>query len=305
MAAFSGGSDTFIVNQIRDFLESSGRAESRKIVGGAMNSAKDRLAKTLDGMFELRAPRDPANLKLYPSEAGKCARAIQYKALGIPGEPMSSDVSWKLAMGNMLELALVYVISSIPTINVSDNNALMQVEIGGELWRGASDGVITTGTEKRNVEVKSTSGIGFKMTLSKGIDNAFGYLTQSSVYMRQMLKDGTINVPETVFVYLDRDSMKMAEFVVKYDKRLAEEADAKFVAIAQAVTAKKMVQRGYELDASGGLALQCGYCPHKHTCWTQPHQVITFEGGKPEYKTKPERLLQLVMAGKKPKWFLV
>lgn len=268
--------------------------------------AMQRLAKTLGRLYDEHSLRDPASLKLYPSESGKCQRQIQYKALGIPGEPFGPDVIWKLAMGDMVELALMYVIMSTPGLTVIDNNKILQIKIGGVPWRGASDGVLVSANgQRRNVEVKSTSGIGFKMTLKNGVDNAFGYLTQASVYMRQQLEDGAINVPETIFVYIDRDSMHMAEFVVKYDESLAREADRKFLAVTQGVQTKKMVPRGYELNSDGSLGLQCNYCSHKMTCWTKPHQVVTFKGTKPEYKLKPTQELQMIMSGKKPKWYVV
>jgi len=292
---------THVVQQVQQYLEEHGD----DVNGLAVEAAAARLKRTLIYQFSTnRSLRDPAELKLYPSEAGKCIRQIAYKAAGIPGEPMSADVTFRLAMGDMVELVLVYLITVAPGLTLVDNNMVREIRIGPRKWRGATDGILVQGAERRNLEVKSTSGIGFKMTMSRGVDDTFGYLTQASVYMRQLLEDGVINVPETVFVYVDRDSLKLYEVVVRYEEALAKAADEKFEDVIRHLEAKKLPQRPYTLNADGSLGLNCSYCSHKHTCWTSPRQVVTFHGMRPVYRETPTERLDLRMAGKKPVWVL-
>jgi hypothetical protein len=248
--------------------------------------------------------RDPAHLKLYPSEAGKCARMIQYKAMGVPGEPMLADVQFKLAMGNLVELALMYVIECTPGVRVIENNVIRDIVIAGRPWRGATDGIhIDKHAKRRNLEIKSASAVGFKMTVQKGIDDNFGYLTQASVYVRSLLAAGHITEPETIFVYVDRDSMKLWETVVRYDPALAKAADDKFERIIAAIEAKKILPRPYVLDPGNKLGLNCRYCSHKMTCWTAPSQVVTFKGQEPVYRLPPTERVDLEFGkGSKPSW---
>ena len=295
--------NSYVVDAVRGYLESEGKAVNAM----AMEVAIERLKKSFSGQFSTdKAPRDTSQIKLYPSEAGKCERQIEYKALGIQGEPMLADVQFKLAMGDLVEMALMYIIECAPGVTVKDNNKIRDIEIGDRKWRGATDGIHYDGAgRRRNLEVKSASGIGFKMTIERGIDDNFGYLTQTSVYLRQLLKDGAIDEPETIFVYIDRDSMKLWETVVRYDPALATAADEKFLRVITAVNQKKILPRPYQLEAGGALPLNCRYCQMKHTCWVEPRQVVQYEEGRPVYRIKPTVQVEMVMKGRKPAWFVV
>lgn len=291
---------TFVVDRLQKYLE----GENKTLNPDAMLAAVERLKRTLVNQFSSdHGLRSPAELKLYPSEAGKCIRQIAYKALGIPGEPMSGDVRFKLAMGDMVELVMMYLIVH-SGVKVTDNNTIRDIRIGPRSWRGATDGILHCPDGKRNLEVKSASGIGFKMTVSRGVDDNFGYLTQASVYMRQLLADKAIDIPETVFLYVDRDSMKLWETIVAYDPALAAAADEKFEAVIDCLNRKKIPERPYLLSVDGTLGLNCSYCSHKHTCWVEPRQVVTFKEMIPQYREKPTASIQLNMRGKKPVWFL-
>ena len=291
-----------IVEKIRAYMDGAGKSINPQ----AMEYAVERLKRTLTNQFSSEhTARDATVLKLYPSEAGKCERQVLYKALGIPGEPFLSDVQFKLAMGDLVEMALMYIISVTPDLSVVENNKIRDITIGGRVWRGATDGILISGAERRNVEVKSASGIGFKMTIQRGVDDNFGYLTQASVYMRQLLLDKVINVPETIFVYIDRDSMKLWEVVVPYDEFLAKAADEKFLRIMEAVNKKKILPRPYQLDLGNKLPLNCRYCSHKYTCYVEPKQVVQFVESTPVYREPPKAHVVLRMAKNKPEWVLL
>jgi len=290
-----------IVEKIFAYLEGGEKTAKED----ALRVAMERLTKSLTNQFSSAArTRDPGTLKLYPSEAGKCERQIEYKALGIPGEPMLADVQFKLAMGDLIELALLYVIAHVPGLAVSDNNMIRDIVIGGRAWRGATDGIHRHDDGKRrNLEVKSASGIGFKMTRQKGVDDNFGYLTQASAYCRQLLADRVIDPPgETIFLYIDRDSMKLWETIVPYDAGLADAADQKFIRVINAVGAHKILPRPYTLERGNVLPLNCRYCSHKFTYWTEPRQVVMFENNQPVYREPPTVRLDMIMDKNKPSW---
>lgn len=296
---------TKIVQHISAYLEGDSKTLNRE----AMDVALSRLEQSFTNQFSsVRGPRDPHNLKLYPSEAGKCERAVQMKALGIPGEPMLSDVQFKMAMGDLIELALMYIISVSPGVTVVENNVKREIEIGGKSWRGATDGILVEGAERSNVEVKSASKYGLIMAQKQGVNDDFGYLTQSEVYVRQGMKAGWLTKPETVFVYICRDTMKLWETTVVHDTdfELAAKADAKFERIMDAAARKKLLPRPYDLTPAGALGLQCAYCSHKHTCWTEPRQVVEFgPNHEPVYKKDPVERLSFRMEKNRPKWYLV
>ncbi|MAH48241.1 hypothetical protein CMI37_20625, partial [Candidatus Pacearchaeota archaeon] len=82
-------------------------------------------------------------------------------------------------------------------------------------------------------------------------------------------------------------------------------ADAKFNYILDSIEAKKVPKRPYDLER-GKLGLACKYCSHKHTCWVQPHQAVTFdEKADPVYRVKPTQYLHLSVDRGKPNWILI
>ena len=283
--------------------------EDKQILPAVMEQATSRFKTVMESQFGVpRAPRDEKEIKLYPSESGKCERAIFYKALGIPGEPFQADTRLKFSLGDMVELQLIYILghSLKSPDSVYDNNVIREIPIGRRSWRGATDGIVKIDGVRRNLEVKSASSYGFKATKRKGVDDAFGYLTQACVYTRYLMKEKLIDVPETVFLYVDRDSMHLHEETVRFeDWGYAEEADAKFNHILDCIEAKKKPKRPYDLER-GKLGLACRYCAHKYTCWVQPHQAVTFdENANPVYQMKPTQYLHLSVDRGKPNWILI
>ena len=299
----------FLVPHIRKYLMGNEKA----LVQGALAQAGLRFNEVIQNQFnDDREPRSEADLKLYPSEAGRCERATFYKALGIPGEPFLPDVRFKFLMGDLVELVVIYLLMHCPDISVYDNNVKREMQIGRSKWRGATDGIVRSrlsGTAtgvRRNLEVKSTSGIGFKITKRKGIEDVFGYLTQACIYTRHLMKEKLIDVPETIFLLVDRDSMHLHEETVRFDTyELAEVADAKFDRILDAIKAKKVPPRPYDLER-GKLGLNCKYCDLKYTCWVAPHQAVTFDNKQePVYRLPPTQYLNLLVERGKPQWILV
>jgi len=280
----------------------------KSVSTAALTQAINRFDEVMQKQFsEDHEPRSEKELKLYPSEAGKCERATFYKALGIPGEPLQADTRFKFAMGDLLELAVIYVLQNCKEIAVYDNNVKHAMWIGRRRWRGATDGILkAVDGKRRNLEVKSMSGFGFKATKRKGVDDKFGYLTQACIYTRYLVQNKLIDVPETVFLLIDRDTMHFHEETVRFDTfELAQDADAKFNRILDAIKAKKVPARPYSLE-KGKLGLNCKYCDLKYTCWTTPHQAVKFnENQEPVYRLPPTEYLNMIIDRGKPNWVLV
>jgi len=295
---------TFAVNQIRKYLE-SGKPLNNSAV---LLRSTTRFREVLERQMMLpQKQRDESEIKLYPSEAGKCLRGTFYKALGIPGEPFLADTRFKFMMGDLVELMIIAALYLASDVDIKDNNVKYAMQIGRGQYNGASDGILTSpGGESRNLEVKSMSKGGFAVARRKGVDNSFGYLTQACIYTRFMFEKKLINKRETVFLFVDRDSMHLHEEVVKFDDwHLAEEADEKFDSILDSIQAKKVPSRPYDLQ-QGKLGLQCKYCSHKHTCWVKPHQAVTYDANlEPVYRKKPTQQLHIVINRGKPDWTLI
>lgn len=256
---------------------------------GAAEAATERLLRTIGNKIHGEAfTREKGSM--YPSDSGKCTRKVQYAYNAVPEEPSLPETSFKFMMGDLLELAVIYALKHCPGIRISGNNEKMEIDIDGKGHKGATDGIVqykrkNAWSPKFNLEVKSMSRYGFQNTVKNGIDNTWGYLTQAEVYMREQLKRGLIDKPGgTIFLLIDRDTMKFADELVAYTGKYADEADARFKRVKEATAEKRMVTRDYLLKADGTLDINCSYCGYKWGCWSEPHVMVSFnKKGEPVY----------------------
>lgn len=308
-----------IVDKIRDYFAVKDRPDyktalSPKEIGSIFELAALRTGNAFRYQF---LPPDPTYTragKLYPSAATKCTRSLMYGYLGFPSEPLSARASFTFFYGQILEAGLLAA-ASLAGVKITDNNALMEILIGGDFHRGRSDGIYwEEDYRRRNVEIKGMSGYSYGRFLREGLDDSWGYKGQINVYMRHMLAANLINEPaETVYVAINKDNLDMCEKIEPYNAQYAIEADENFAAVKKAIAAKKQPARPVKRDAKGvvlrGELLQgnvlpigCSYCGHKHTCWTYPKQVIRFdEGGSPILSAKTEQFVA-VEYKKKDRW---
>jgi hypothetical protein len=205
-------------------------------------------------------------------------------------------------------MVLVYVASALPAVKLIANNLKGDFLVGGKARRGATDGILVEPAGRRtHVEFKSSSAIGFKMTMQKGLDDTFGYLGQAEVYVRELLRLGLVNNDKTLFVYINRDTMHLGEVEHTYTGEYAKRADENFRLIDECLATRKLPERPYALENGNQLPLNCAYCGFKWSCWTEPNQVVKFDtNGKATYRLQPEKTLEMQFDKRgKPKFFVV
>jgi hypothetical protein len=241
---------------------------------------------------------------LYPSEGTKCKVAGFFRHQGIPGEPLNARAVMTFLYGDYIEAGLL-LLAGLSGENIFENNKSMEVLVNGKLRRGRSDGKHRDESGKiRNVEIKSMSGFSFKRFLKDGMDDQWGYLGQCNLYMRQMLAEGTISEPgETILLGINKDTLNMAEKIIRYNPEYARRADENFAAIEAAAASGKMPERPYELGRLNKLGLNCSYCPMKYNCWTEPKQIVKFtEDGDPIYQDVTKLHKHIVKKLKSDRW---
>jgi hypothetical protein len=242
--------------------------------------------------------------KLYPSEGTKCCVAGFFRHQGIPGEPLNARAVMTFLYGDYIEAGLL-LLAGLSGASIFENNKPMEVMVNGKPRRGRSDGKHKDEENViRNVEVKSMSGFSFRRFLKEGMDDQWGYLGQCNLYMRQMLGDGVISAPgETILVAINKDTLNIAEKIIRYDPQYARHADENFAVIEEAASKGLMPERPYQLEKNRKLGLNCSYCPMKYNCWTEPKQIVTFTAdGEPRYKDPLALHKHIVKKLKSDRW---
>lgn len=188
----------------------------------------------------------------------KCLRKLWY-SVNEPGaaEPLSASARLKFMYGDVIE-ALVLWLAKISGHEVTGEQDTL--EIAG--IKGHRDAKIDGVT----VDVKSASTYGFKK-FEEGLKpetDAFGYLDQLGAYA---YADGA---EEGAFVAVDKT---LGHVVLdRHPKVGAKDFDRIVEERKAIVSLPEPPQRGYfaEPDGKSGnqkLAMECGYCQFKTTCW--------------------------------------
>lgn len=277
-------------------------------VSGAAAGIGVRLADNIKRQVLPYEKKVREGVMLYPSSATKCPRQLAYQVLDFPVEPMSAATKLKFLVGDLIETAVLALISA--AMPVVDNNITIDIPINGKPRRGRTDGRVHD-LRWKNIELKSMSSYGFKMFKEEGVTDTWGYLGQANVYMRAQLEQGLIDPPGAeIFIGIDRDSGDLYDIEVPYDEAYAKKADANFAAVESALEIKKLPNRPYELGADGTLPLLCSYCQMKYSCWAIPGQRVAFdEAGEPVYsEDTKQRVIKFMTKGRtgfRPSWKVV
>ena len=214
------------------------------------------------------------------SNLGKCTRQLAYKYHGIQGERIDYKSRLTFCYGDIVEV-LLYILFDVVGAPV-DNK---QVSINEDGITGSPDGSL----EDWAVDIKSMSAYAFKLAQEKGVDNAFGYETQLSIYTKALGK--------TLLGWFGicKDKGDIDFFPGLFKPSLVEIAKRKKEIVEQS-TLDNLPARDYQLEADAPrgkasgklkLAMQCKFCPNRFQCWNITEVAAGFNNSEVYYATGP------------------
>jgi hypothetical protein len=154
---------------------------------------------------EAQAERaDRPTAKFWFSDAGKCARAISYKAAGIPrSNPMDLSGTWNVNLGRILHAAWQKALTAV----YPDAEVEVRVGLDGLDASGYGDAIVRTEDRVIALELKSIGGYGFKDAIGKArrgqvpTGPKFEHVVQASLLGKAK------NADEVVIVYLAKECL--------------------------------------------------------------------------------------------------
>lgn len=241
------------------------------------------------------------------SDAGKCARAIGYRAVGIPeSDPMDLPGVWVTSLGTLIHEAWQ------AALRITYPEALIEPKLGidGLDASGHADAVVTLPDRKVLVELKTTGGYSYKMKVGeRGQPEGPSY----EHLLQAALNGVAVDADEVVIGYIATEAISRqaasrkphltelsrfcAEWTFTRDEfePLAEMERRRIQGILDVVDRGELPRRiipspelpkGAEItnpakgvwevhDADGGLVdtgsfWACTYCPFQATCATTP-----------------------------------
>jgi len=239
-------------------------------------TAEPALGERLDALIEpaLAAERDaqPRRDYLGASRIGEpCARRLCYELAGAPVDPgaeFDGRILRVFEAGHAFEDRLIrwLRLAGFDLRNQKRDGSQFGFSTAGGCFRGHIDGVIVGGPDLGFswpvlFECKALSSRSWQDTVKHGVKASKPlYWAQVQVYMAYLA------VERTLFVALDRDTMRLYPELIAFDPAAAQALSDKAVAVIRSVDARELLPRTAD-DSDHYL---CRFCPFRRRCHRLP-----------------------------------
>lgn len=237
---------------------------------------------------------------IYPSEVGHpCMRKLWYdrwydpKTMK-PTEKIGPQAKFKFMYGDMLESIAVPLLKATGRVITGVDERLERkfTDASGYTWTisGRTDVVV----DDCVVDIKSMSGISYRMYTTKGIPGAdtFGYRWQLHTYnwLRNKANDSGL---------LGINKENGAVDFIRNETTVLAQVETRLQAIASSIVSQSHVPSGLPDEPEGAsgnrkVSSVCSYCKYKEECWRGANggaglRLFLYAGNKPVYLTEVKR----------------
>lgn len=206
----------------------------------------------------------PREGSFWPSEMGKCPRAVQYRLLKFKGEDFSPEVTMIFMDGNLHHDSVRTLIKRAG-MRLTNEEFRVYKEYEREVDKekikfgisGKIDGLING---KYPVDIKSASPWSYKSVNQENILKARpGYVLQVQFYLDIMDKE------EGVLILKDKGNAALKPIWVLRDKELLELELQRLAKIQWGCLHARMIKRPFQRNS-----FECRGCPMRIHCWEEP-----------------------------------
>lgn len=214
------------------------------------------------------------------SSAGNCQRKIAYQLYEFVPKPLTSRARMVFRLGDTIEAEIKELIKKYPPkgYEIEYPQDPFVFVIDGKEITGHVDGIINK-PRKMILEIKSINTRGFTRLKKEGI--SYGYQCQTTAYMN------ALKIPETLFIFYNKDTSHLLELSYKYDKTLFDSITQRYQNVIRS-TKDKLPGKEYGPSDAGWLPFNCSYCPFIDECWPNAMFKIN-KYGSPTYLILKEK----------------
>ncbi len=264
-------------SKIAQYFESQNMTVSEALI----NEASKRCGESFKR--QLMEDRQDQTGRLRLSAGGQCVRKQWYSYKGCEQEKLSSRTVITFLNGDLLEVAASILgrLSGWKLLGKDQKEDVVTVD-GIE---GHIDDLLEENGKIYLVEYKSMSEFSFRRFEKEGIDDAWGYQTQASLYCE------ALGLEEYVLVGICKNTGHICSKVYPKNKSMVEAARNRFQVVKNADNAPareftpepetkyNRSTKVYDPTGRSILGIQCSYCGHKDRCW--PEAIIDTAKEKP------------------------
>lgn len=228
---------------------------------------------TIEWALKRQLQRQESKAKLRCSLLGHCPKKIAYMLMGEDKRELQPRARVTFLFGDIIEAIAVTLIKSASGIELIDQ----QKEIDFEGVKGHIDGVVIIDNKKYLFECKSMSDFSFRDLQRTGLDNTWGYLTQTNVYLE------ALGLNEAILFAINKNTGAFDEVLIKKDFKIIEEAKRTIKMIREFEKTGKLPPRKFDFvpeffrkKETGKyiLPVQCSYCAYLETCWSGQYEKV-------------------------------
>ena len=145
--------------------------------------------------------------RFYITDAGKCSRAVFFKFKNAPKEEIEARILRMFDHGDYIHRLILSTLFSLGIVRSSEINIPSQRVISGR-----ADAILSWENELYVLDIKSMNSFLFKNLVQPKQENIF----QLQLYLH------FFGIKKGILLYVNKDTQELKEFIVFYDKILAE-----------------------------------------------------------------------------------
>jgi len=208
------------------------------------------------GYKKLDEPRR-ARERHWPSDAGKCLRALVYQWRGETPKTPDGRRFFVFSDGNLHHQAIIKQLEEAGITVTMKEAPLRDKErnISGKM-----DALIKMDNNYYVLEIKSISHMGFDEVMRTGAREE--HVLQLQLYLHYVQNIFKINARQGIILYKNKNTSDFADFPIDYDETYVQGFFNQLKQIEEHLKVNTLPERSYERKD-----WHCSYCDYRETCW--------------------------------------
>jgi len=189
--------------------------------------------------------RDWDKVSFYVTDAGKCPRAVWFGFKKFPKKDKDPRVMRVFENGDYTHMRIMSSLFSIGAVKA------IELALENELVRGRCDGIVVINNEPYVLELKSINSFAFKKLERPKPD----HIKQLMLYLHYF------KIQRGIFLYENKDTQELKEYMMTYDQKMAESIVQDFH------TLKHFIESNTLPPVPMGLEeWECRFCDYSEEC---------------------------------------
>jgi len=164
------------------------------------------MLRELIDQFYLDRQRDREQTHFYITDVGRCPRSLFFKFKNAPKKEMEANILRLFDHGDHIHQLIMKPLLSIRELHVVASEVNIPPQ---EIISGRADAIISDGKNLYVLDIKSMNSMIFRNLAEPKEEN----VNQIQLYLHYF------KIPQGILLYVNKDSLELREFCVKYDKK--------------------------------------------------------------------------------------